>query len=32
MTKDEAMQRIEELTEIIEKHNHSYYVMENPTV
>ncbi len=32
MTKDEAMQRIEELTEIIEKHNHSYYVMDNPTV
>lgn len=32
MTKDEAMQRIEKLTEIIEKHNHSYYVMDNPTV
>lgn len=32
MTKDKAMQRIEELTEIIEKHNHSYYVLDNPTV
>ena len=32
MDKTAASKRIDELTEIITRHNYSYYVMDNPTV
>lgn len=32
MNTEEAKNRIDELTDIISKHNHAYYVMDNPTV
>lgn len=32
MTSSDAKQRISELTQELEKHNYSYYVMDNPTV
>lgn len=32
MSFEEAQKRIGELTDIISKHNHAYYVMDNPTV
>lgn len=32
MTESQAKERINQLTEVIEKHNYNYYVMDNPTV
>lgn len=32
MTKQEAKQRIEDLSKTIEQHNHNYYVLDNPTI
>ena len=32
MELNEAKKRVDELTEIINKHNHAYYVLDNPTV
>jgi DNA ligase (NAD+) len=32
MTKDEAKKRIEILSKQLEEHNHSYYVLDNPTI
>ena len=32
MDLNEAKNRVDELTEIINRHNHAYYVLDNPTV
>ena len=32
MTKEEARQRIAELSETLERHNYNYYILANPTI
>ena len=32
MKLEDAAERVKELRETIERHNHSYYVLDNPTI